>query len=68
MKSNPCRQCQLKNKDKNNQMCMYCEKRLAYINHLELVSNFGITNTEERPPTPRLPTLSGMAYLFTDSV
>jgi hypothetical protein len=47
---------------------MYCEKRLAYINHLELVSNFGITNTEERPPTPRLPTLSGMAYLFTDSV
>ncbi|MGD2023248.1 MAG: hypothetical protein PVI18_08725 [Desulfobacterales bacterium] len=65
MRRNPCRQCYLKNQDKNNHMCTYCDKRLAYINHIDRALNFTITNTEEKVPTHRLPTLSRRTYFMS---
>ena len=65
MKSNPCLLCQLKDQDKNNQMCMHCIKRLEYVSHLERELNFAMTNTETKTLSPRLPTLSKRAYLFS---
>jgi hypothetical protein len=65
MKSNPCRQCELKNQDKNNQICMYCDKRLDYVSHLERELNFAMTNTEQRPASPRLPTFSQRSYVLS---
>jgi hypothetical protein len=65
MKSNPCLLCQLKDQDKNNQMCMHCIKRLEYVSHLERELNFAMTNTETKTPSPHLPTLSKRAYLFS---
>ncbi len=65
MKSNPCLLCQLKDQDKNNQMCMHCIKRLEYVSHLERELNFAMTNTETKTLSPHLPTLSKRAYLFS---
>jgi hypothetical protein len=58
MKSNPCLRCHLKNHDKNNPICMSCDKRLNYIQHLEIALNFARTNSEERARAPWQPTLS----------
>jgi hypothetical protein len=65
MKSNPCLQCQLGNQDKNNQMCMYCHKRLDYVSHLERELSFAMTNTGERPPSHPLSTFSKRLYLLS---
>lgn len=65
MKTNPCLQCQLKNQDKNNSMCMQCNKRLEYVSYLERELNFAKTNSEQRPPSPRLPTLSRSVHLLS---
>jgi hypothetical protein len=66
MDSNPCLLCQLKDQDKNNQMCLRCAKRLEYVNDLERVLNFSMTNTETKTiAPPRLPTLSKRSYLFS---
>jgi hypothetical protein len=62
MKSNPCRQCELKSQDKNNQICMYCNERLDYVRYLEGELNFSMTNTEQRLPSPRLPTAPNSSY------
>ena len=64
MKSNPCRQCELKNQDKNNQICMNCDKRLEYVSHLERGLSYAITNTEQRPASPRLSTISKRSYVL----
>ena len=64
MKSNPCRQCELENQDKNNQICMRCDKRLDYVSHLERELSFGMTNTEQRPASPHLPTISKSSYVL----
>ena len=61
MKSNPCLLCQLKNQDKNNPMCMHCDKRFNYLSCLERELNFAMTNPEQKPASPRLPTLSARA-------
>jgi hypothetical protein len=65
MRPNPCRQCHLKNQDKNNQICVCCDKRLAYINHIDRALNFAVTNTGEKFPTHRLPTLSRRTYFMS---
>ena len=65
MKSNPWLLCQLKDQDKNNQMCMHCIKRLEYVSHLERELNFAMINTETKTLSPRLPTLPKRAYLFS---
>lgn len=65
MKSNPCLQCQLKNQDKNNQICMHCNKRLDYVSHIEKELSFAMTNTEQRPPSARMPALSKRGYLMS---
>ena len=62
MKSNPCFHCQLKNQDKNNPICVHCNKRLDYVRRLERELDFALTHSEEKPAFPRLPTLSGMMY------
>jgi hypothetical protein len=65
MKSNPCLLCQLKDQDKNNQMCMHCVKRIEYVSNLERELSFAMTNRETKPPSTRLPTLSKRAYSFS---
>ena len=65
MKSNPCLLCQLIDQDKNNQMCKHCAKRLEYLRHLEKELSYAMTNTETKLPSPRLPTRSKRAYLFS---
>jgi hypothetical protein len=64
MKSNPCRQCELENQDKNNQICMYCDKRLNYVSHLERELNFAMTNTEQKLSSSRLPTFSKSSHVL----
>ena len=58
MKSNPCFHCQLKNQDKNNPMCMHCDKRINYVHYLERDLKFAMTNPEQKPASLRLSTLS----------
>jgi len=65
MKPNPCLQCQLINQDKNNQLCMYCHKRLDYVRHPEKELNFSMTNPAEKPASSRLPTSSGRVHLLS---
>ena len=65
MKSNPCFHCQLKNQDKNNPICVHCNKRLDYVSRLERELNFAPTHSEEKPASPCLPTLSGRVYLLS---
>ncbi len=64
MRSNPCLQCQLKNQDKNNQICLHCAKRLEYVSYIERELSFAMTNTETKPLSLRLPTLLKGAHLF----
>jgi hypothetical protein len=66
MKSNPCRLCQLKDQDKNNQICMHCVKRLDYVSFIERELSFGMTNAETKTPaTPGFPMRSKRSYLFS---
>ena len=65
MKSNPCLICQLKDQDKNNQICRHCAKRLEYVSQLEKELSFAMTNTDTKLPSPRVPTLTKRAYPFS---
>ena len=65
MKSSPCFHCQLKDQDKNNPMCMHCDKRLDYVSLLERELNFAPAHSEEKPASLRLPTLAGRVFLFS---
>jgi hypothetical protein len=65
MISNPCRQCELKNQDKNNQMCMHCDERLDYVSHLEGELSFGMTNNDQRPASSHLPTISKRSHVLS---
>jgi hypothetical protein len=65
MKSNPCLRCHLKNHDKNNPMCVSCDKRLDYIQHLETALNFAWTNSEESAQSLRMPMLFRKASLLS---
>jgi hypothetical protein len=65
MKSNPCLLCQLKDQDKNNQICTHCVKRIEYVSNLEKELSFAMTNSESKPQSSRLPLLSKRAYSFS---
>jgi hypothetical protein len=40
MQHHPCRECAMLEQDKNNATCRDCNKRLQYVNELELQLNF----------------------------
>ena len=40
MELNPCLSCSGKDRNKNNPNCLRCEKRLEYVNHLDMNLNF----------------------------
>jgi hypothetical protein len=56
--------CALKNQDKNNQMCMHCDKRLDYVKYLEKELSFAMTNTDVRRPSPGISALSRRVCLL----
>jgi hypothetical protein len=56
--------CALKNQDKNNQMCMYCDKRLDYVKYLEKELSFAMTNTNARRHSPGVSALSKRVCLL----
>jgi hypothetical protein len=39
MEPNPCLSCTSKDQNKNNPTCLLCEKRLEFVNHLEMKLN-----------------------------
>ena len=58
MRSNPCMLCALKSQDRNNQMCMQCDKRLDYVKYLEKELSYARTNTDVRRPSLGISALS----------
>jgi uncharacterized paraquat-inducible protein A len=46
---NPCLNCAGRNHNKNNPICRDCDKRIEYVNHLELKLNFTFSNGESLP-------------------
>ena len=49
MELNPCLSCHRKDQNKNNPICLHCEKRLEYVNHLEMRLNFTLSYGESGP-------------------
>ena len=49
MKPNPCLSCTGEKKDKNNEVCRDCERRIEYINHLDLELNYFLSYGEIQP-------------------
>jgi hypothetical protein len=45
MKSHPCLNCPDGDKDKNNQTCMQCEKRVQYVADLDKALHFSLCYT-----------------------
>jgi len=46
MKNNPCRVCRMRDEDKNNRLCLGCEKRIIYDQQLEQELNFSKSYTD----------------------
>lgn len=44
----PCYECELANKDKNNEQCRKCEKRIAYARRNRLISNETSNDVDKR--------------------
>ncbi len=49
MKLNPCLNCTKRNHNKNNPICRDCDKRIDYVNHLEIELNGTFSYAENRP-------------------
>ena len=49
MEKNPCLNCVRRNHNKNNPICRDCDKRIEYVNQLELKLNFTFSNGESLP-------------------
>lgn len=47
MPINPCRQCQMLDQDKNNAVCLKCDKRLRYVASLETLMSYPVSTSEE---------------------
>jgi hypothetical protein len=47
MPINPCRKCQMMDQDKNNAVCLKCEKRVHYVANLEAALGCPFSNAEE---------------------
>ena len=45
MKNNPCLVCTMRDKDKNNNLCCGCEKRIGYLHQLDMELNFSLSYT-----------------------
>ena len=52
MPINPCRECQMMDQDKNNAVCMKCEKRVRYVASLEAVKSCPASIGEEAAFSP----------------
>ena len=49
MEPNPCLSCSGRDRNKNNPVCLNCEKRLEYVSHLEMKLNYTFSNGESGP-------------------
>ena len=52
MPINPCRECQMMEQDKNNAVCLKCEKRVLYVVSLEVSMRYPFSNAEEAAFSP----------------
>lgn len=62
MNSNPCLECHLKSQDKNNRICMYCDKRFDYVSHLESELSYARIYTADKLPSHGVLRFSKTAY------
>jgi hypothetical protein len=46
MPINPCRECKMMDQDKNNAICLKCEKRVRYVVSLGAAMNYPFSNAE----------------------
>jgi hypothetical protein len=46
MPINPCRECKMMDQDKNNAVCLKCEKRIRYVAGLEAAMGYPFSNAE----------------------
>jgi hypothetical protein len=47
MPINPCRECKMMDQDKNNAICLKCEKRVRYVVSLGAAMSYPFSNAEE---------------------
>ena len=52
MPINPCRECLMVDQDKNNVVCLKCEKRVRYVSRLEASMSCPCSNAEEAAFSP----------------
>jgi hypothetical protein len=55
MELNPCLSCSGKDQNKNNPICIHCEKRLEYVNQLEMKLNYTFSYGESGPTAGLVP-------------
>jgi hypothetical protein len=55
MKTNPCLNCARKNQNKNSPICRDCDKRIEYVNHLEMTLNCTFSYGESWPAAAAAP-------------
>ena len=44
MPINPCRECKMMDQDKNNVVCLKCEKRVRYVVRIEAAMSYPFSN------------------------
>jgi hypothetical protein len=47
MPINPCRECKMMDQDKNNVVCLKCEKRVRYVASLGAAMSYPFSNAEK---------------------
>lgn len=52
---NPCLSCNRKDQNKNNPVCRDCDKRIEYVNRLEMELNFTFCYSETGPAAALTP-------------
>ncbi|MEJ2473403.1 MAG: hypothetical protein P8Y74_05900 [Desulfobacterales bacterium] len=52
MPISPCRECKMMDQDKNNAICLKCEKRVRYISSHEATTSYPFSDAEEAAFSP----------------
>ena len=59
METNPCLNCARRNHNKNNPLCRNCDKRIDYVNHLEMNLNYPFSYGDSGPTA----TVASLSFL-----
>jgi hypothetical protein len=65
MKSHPCLNCPSGDKDKNNKICMHCDKRIQFVFNLDKELDFSLCNTKTDFSQPHRSSCTRVSRMLT---